>query len=97
MAAGPAMAGLMTSLDFRIPFLPGRPIVVNDVTAPGWIMTLWWALFLVGVFIFFKVGCDVTIVLSVDIVFIQGGYDVVLSLLITIAFLKAGDTSSQRC
>ncbi|GAQ85466.1 major facilitator superfamily protein [Klebsormidium nitens] len=54
MAAGPAMAGLMTSLDFRIPFLPGRPIVVNDVTAPGWIMTLWWALFLVAVFVFFK-------------------------------------------
>jgi hypothetical protein len=55
MAAGPAMAGLMTSLNIHVPFLPGRPIVVNDVTAPGWIMTIWWLLFLVGVMVFFKV------------------------------------------
>ncbi|CAK9219541.1 unnamed protein product [Sphagnum troendelagicum] len=49
MAVGPAIASLLSSVDFKF---YGAP--VNFVTAPGWIMTWLWGLYLVLVLLFFK-------------------------------------------
>jgi len=49
MAVGPAIAGLLSHVDFE---LFGAP--VNFVTAPGWLMVLGWGLYLMLVIAFFK-------------------------------------------
>jgi hypothetical protein len=49
MAVGPALAGLLSKLNFKI---YGAP--VNFVTAPGWVMSAAWAMYLLLIIFFFK-------------------------------------------
>lgn len=49
MAAGPAIAGLLNFLDFKV-----LGLTINSVTSPGWLMALLWIIYVVCLFLFFK-------------------------------------------
>ncbi|XP_024391930.1 SPX domain-containing membrane protein At4g22990 isoform X3 [Physcomitrium patens] len=50
MAVGPALAGLLSRINFKI----YGTLPVNFVTAPGWLLFLSWSLYLIIVLFFFK-------------------------------------------